>query len=219
MRKKKSRLVLTILILVTLVLLGGCSMISGDNAETEQTKPVSGNLNCVQISRFSGGFVEDGTDETVTDVAAILVENNTGKYIELATVTYQVGERTAEFRITGLPSGERCWVLEKSRMHIAPSDELIFEDCQVSYNKNPITQPPDLAVEREGKTLTLTNTTDKILKNVCVYYKNRMEDGTFMGGITYAIHYEDMAPGATIQHSTVHFSEESEIVRFSYQTA
>lgn len=188
----------------------------------ETTIPVvqlGGDLLCVEISRFSGKFVEDGSDERVTDVAAILVANNTGKFVDLATVTYRVGGRTATFQITGLPSGERAWVLEKDRMTITETDELVYEDCQITYNSRAITETKDLAVTRQANGLTVENKTGQTMQNVCVYYKNRLEDGAFMGGITYVIDFGDLGAGETAQRVASHFVDRSEIVRYSYQFA
>lgn len=184
---------------------------------TEDTKPLESTLRCVEISRFSGGFVEDGSDRQVSDVAAILVANNTGKFVDLATITYRVGDKTATFKVTGLPTGEQVWVMEQDAMQLKPSDELVFDDCVISYHPDPVTTTRDLAVSRSGHSLTLTNQTDETLVNVCVYYKNRMDDGTFLGGITYQMIFETLEPGQSLTLSRDHFQDNSVIVRFSYQ--
>lgn len=204
--------------LAALFFLSGCST-SADQPE-DSTIPVvqlGGDLVCVEISRFSGGFVEDGSGSAVTDVAAILVANNTREFLELATVTYKVGNSIATFKITGLPAGEQAWVLEQNKMSIGEGDELVFDDCKSAYHPNPICTTEDLEVVRQGNSLTVRNTTGKTLKNICIYYKNRMNDGTFLGGITYLINCGELAAGASVQKSAAHFGENSQIVRYSYQ--
>lgn len=211
-------------LLAVLLLLSGCA-----NKETEQpptdptssptVQPPSGNLICVEISRFNGVFVEDGNDEQVQEVAAILVENNTGKFLDLAMVTYEVGDRTATFKITGLPSGRRAWVLESNGMTLTPGEELVFKDCKETYNHNALETTDDLSVERQGKSLTVKNTSDKTLSNVVVYFKNTIsaQDDTFFGGITYMMIFGELKPGESATQAKDHFGETSEIVRFSYQ--
>lgn len=208
------------IVLALMLLLSGCSNRGAGDPTTDTTAPgtrPAGNLICVEISRFSGGFVEDGSDTQVQDVAAILVANNTGKFLELATVTYQVGDRTAVFRVTGLPSGKRAWVLESNRLTLSDGDELVLEDCQETYNPNAILFSDALEVSRQGHSLTLTNISDKRLSNVVVYYKNTLKDGSYMGGITYFISFGDLAPGDSVTKAKDHFGDNSEIVRFSYQ--
>ena len=208
--------------LAAVLMLSGCAgqgtqKNSNPTGESTEAVPPIKDLVCLEISRFSGGFVEDGTYEQVRDVAAILVANDTDKYLDLATVTYKVGERTATFLVTGLTSGKKVWVLESDRLTLADGDELVLEDCKETYNPNAVLTTQDLAVQRQGNSLTLTNTTDRKLSNVAVYYKNTLEDGTFMGGITYLIAFGDMEPGAAVTKLADHFGENSEIVRYSYQ--
>lgn len=216
-RRKWLALMLAIILLLSACVPKGIETPSADPTAATQQPGVTGNLICVEISRFNGYFVEDGKDEKVQNVAAILVANNTGKFLEMATITYKVGDRTATFLVTGLPSGKRAWVLEKNRMTLSDADELVLEDCQETYTPNAILTTKDLSVSRQGKSLTLTNTTDRKLSNVAVYYKNTLEDGTFMGGITYLVPFGDLEPGASVTKIKDHFSDASEIVRFSYQ--
>lgn len=183
---------------------------------TEAVTPIQ-DLVCLEISRFSGGFVEDGTYEQVKDVAAILVANDTDKYLDLATVTYKVGERTATFRITGLPARGMVWVLEKDRLTLSPEDQLVLEDCQMTYNSNAMTSTRDLTVTREGNSFVVKNVSDKKLKNVCIYYKNTLESGIYMGGITFLMNFGDMEPGAEIRRASAHLGDNSRIVRYGYQ--
>lgn len=176
-----------------------------------------GSLNCMEISRFTGGFVEDGSGARVQDVAAILVANNTGKFLDLATITYKVGSRTATFKVTGLAHGKKAWVLESNRLTLQEGDELVLEDCVETFNPSPVLSTNDLAVSRRDNALTLTNTSGRKLSNVTVYYKNTLEDGTYMGGITYLISFGDMEPGTSVTQIRDHFGDSSEIVRYSYQ--
>ena len=203
---------------LALLLLSGCS-VHGE-APQQTTAPSSstnGGLVCEEISRFSGAFVEDGKDQQVKDVAAILVVNQTEQFLDLATVTYQVGDRTATFQITGLPAGRKAWVMESNRLTLKDGDELVLKDCVESYRPDPIVTSDALSVSRQGQYLTLTNTSDSKLVNVAVYYKNTLEDGTFLGGITYVMAFGDMEPGATKTIGKDHFDQTSEILRFSYQ--
>lgn len=211
------------LCLAAMLTLSGCNATRGQK-ETEPTQAPSEDsisqvrdLMCLEISRFTGGFVEDGTYERVTDVAAILVANDTDQFLELATVTYRVGNRKATFRITGLPAGGMVWVLEQNRLTLAPEDQLVLEDCQASYNPKAITSTSDLQVIRDGNSYTVKNVSGKTLKNVCIYYKNTMDNGYFMGGITFMMTFGDMAPGEQIKRASAHLGDNSRIVRYGYQ--
>ena len=102
-------------------------------------------------------------------------------------------------------------------MTLVPEDKLVFDKCQATYNANPMLATNDLAVSREGNALTVRNVSGRSLKNVCVYYKNHLEDGTFLGGITYMMSFGDIEPGASVTKGSGHLGSNSEIVRYSYQ--
>ena len=55
------------------------------------------------ISKYAGLFVEDGTDETVSDVCAVTVRNNAEKTVQYAHLTVTIGETAYEFDVTTLP--------------------------------------------------------------------------------------------------------------------
>lgn len=186
-------------------------------SNSTQPKPVSGNLICEEISRYTGSFVEDGSGRPVQDVAAIRVANNTGKYLEVAKIIYKVGDRKAEFVVTGLPAGGKVWIMESNALTLQDGDELVLDEITDTYNTKAITATGDIAVTRQGKALTLTNKTSRTLKNVVVYYKHTQKDGTFFGGITYVIPFDNLEPGASMTKSADHFGENATIVRFAYE--
>lgn len=185
--------------------------------QPEGTTPVK-ELVCLQFSSYSGEFVEDGTDETVQNVAAILVENTGTEFLDRAEVVYGVGSKRAEFVVTGLPPGERAWVLESDRMILEEGDEFRPAGSTTSFRSNAITDPEDMQVTAQGDTLTLVNNSTQTRQNVCVYYKVRHTDGSFLGGITYMLKFGDLEPGQSVTRRSDHFSEKAEIVRYSYQT-
>ena len=175
-------------------------------------------LVCLQFSRYSGAFVEDGSDEAVSNVAAMLVANTGSEFLDLATVTYDAGGQTATFVVTGLPPGEKAWVLESNRMILADGIEFRLRDCATTFRPDAVTQTDLLSVTPQGDTLTVENTSDRTLENVCVYYKVYHTDGNYLGGITYMLSFGTLKPGESARKQSVHYGEDARIVRFSYQT-
>lgn len=175
-------------------------------------------LVCLQFSQYSGSYVEDGSYEKVTNVAAILVANVGTEFLDLATVTYAVGDETATFVVTGLPPGKKAWVLEANRMVLAEDVEFRLLSCDTSFRPDAVMQTELLDVSAEGNTLQVTNTSDTPLENVCVYYKVTHTDGHYLGGITYMLNFGTLQPGETVQKQSAHFSDAARIVRFSYQS-
>lgn len=206
-----------------------CTALAGcDGGDTDSTqgyygepvteyKPTSAELYCLEITSYSGPFVEDGKNEQVENVAAILVENRSKQFLDYATVTYYVGGEIATFNVTGLPVGGKAWVLEKDRLQLDGTHSFEFLDCESVFKKDAVTSTADIGVEVEGNTLTLKSKTSKTLNNVCVYYKNVNSDGNYMGGITYMLNFGTLNVGQSVQKQSAHFGENSQIVRFSFQ--
>ncbi len=171
----------------------------------------------LEFSRYSGAYVEDGSDEKVSGVAAMLVANPTDRFLDLATVTYQVGEKTAVFEVKGLPPGGKAWVLESQRMTLDDGDTFQLEDCVTTFRADAIRQTDLLSVQRDGNSLTVKNVSGETLENVCLYYKVKHTDGNYLGGILYTLNFGTLEAGASQTRQAGHFSDRAEIVRYSYQ--
>lgn len=170
-----------------------------------------------RFSLFSGQYVEDGRDELVENVAAILVTNVTDSFLDLATLTFELDGKTATFVVTGLPAGRSAWVMEQSRMTATHSSTLTYLDCVSSLRDNVITSSQDVTITSEGNTLTARNNTGETLTNVFVYYKVKHTDGNFFGGITYLVSFGDLGPGESAQSMAGHFNESNtEIIRIGW---
>ena len=210
------------MLLVSLVLVALFLDRPPDNLDTGQTdstgRATSADLYCLQFSRYSGEFVEDGTNEKVSNVAAALIENRSGEYLDLATVTYEVDGKTAKFVVTGLPPGTRAWVLEANRLTVGTNPQFKFLDCTSTFRRDAVLSSESLGLSSVGNTLTMRNNSEYTLDNVCVYYKRINEDGAYLGGITYMLAFDTLKPGESAEKASAHFSEESRIVRYSYQT-
>ncbi len=213
-----------IVLLTACMCFAGCNEGGDDSTQpyygqpvTEYT-PTSADLYCLEITRYSGAYVEDGKNEQVENVAAILVENRSEQFLDLAKVTYCVGDRVATFNVTGLPAGEKAWVLEAEKMQIEGTPTFEFLDCESTFRKDAVLTTKLLDVQTKDNVLTVENKADKTLKNVCVYYKNVNSDGNFLGGITYMLGFDTLQEGQTAQRESAHFGVNSRIVRFSYQT-
>ena len=226
-RKKQAVKKLLLLIAAGCVIMSsfsGCTSKGEDEPSKTEPNPVvlapaatSADLYCLEFNSFSGVYVEDGKNERVDNVAAILLENRSDVFLDKATVTYTFGDKTATFVATGIPAGKKCWVMEAEKMEIDAGRSFEFEKCVSAFKEDAVEQTDLLSVTPEDNALTVKNISEKTLENVCVYYKNTFDDGNFFGGITYMMSFGTLEPGAALTKESAHYSESSEIVRFSYQ--
>lgn len=201
---------------------------TGPPANHPDKKPVSdnrpaeeiheGKLICREYALFSGQFVEDGRDELVENVAAILVKNDSDQFLDLATLTYDIDGQMATFIVTGLPAGKSAWVMEATRMQATHDSVFTYVDCISSFKSEVLLVTTKVTITAEGNMLTATNNTDQTLEDVCVYYRNVHSDGNYFGGITYLVSFGTLEPGQSAQSMAGHYKEGvTEIIRYGWK--
>lgn len=233
MQKRKSRFSekLTVFALALIVMAGtafslsGCSCSESASEFAEITASASSDeaiassdaLYCHEVTAYSGAFLENGKNEDVKDVAAVLVENRSDIFLDRATIKYKYGDKTATFVVSGLPAGKKCLVLETRKMTVDGKNKFIYEDSISTFKDDVILKTEKLAVENNGNVVTVRNTSTNSMRNICVYYKNKQSDGNYLGGITYTVAVSSLNPGESLTKETKHFSADSEIVKYSFQ--
>lgn len=210
------------ILLAGIMMLSGCTNPSPQEAATEVTNPAQlseHDLVCLEYSSFTGAFPEDGTGRGVQNVAAMLIRNDSGKFLDYALVVCDIGQGSGTFKVTGLPAGESVWVLEQTGKTLAPQDRFEVSKCEEYVFRSDAVETTDkLSVKVNNGHITVTNTSQETLENVCLYYKIRHSDGNFFGGITYMLGFDTMKPGSSVQKQSGHFGTGAEIVRYSFQT-
>jgi hypothetical protein len=191
---------------------------SETGAVTESTAPLTaeaadGKLDLSNYGRYSGQYVEDGSDDAVENVAVILVTNNSQEYLEYALITYDIDGTAASFAVSGLPAGRAAWVLESNRLTVSDDAVFTYQEDVSSFQ-----EPEETGVTAAAGNgyITVQNSTNKALSEISVFYKRVYEDGNFLGGIAYRASIGALEPGqcvdATAGHST---SDGCEIVKIS----
>lgn len=180
----------------------------------------SGDITCDQFGMFSGQFVEDGRDELVQNVAAVLVTNRTDRFLDFATLSFEIDGQTALFILSGLPAGRSAWVMEATRMTVTNSSVFTYQNCVNSFRDDVTVSTDKVTISSDGNMLTAVNNTSKTLESVFVYYRTLHTDGNFLGGITYRADFGALEPGASAETMAGHFNKETtEIVRIGWQEA
>ncbi len=198
------------------------SLSGGEPSEQKKPGATSADVYIHSITAATGLYLEGGAYEELENVLAILVENKSDEFMDVATITYDLGDTEAEFVINGLPPGELTWVKERNRLTY--TSDMNFDDgpsdYSVSFDPDAIMETDDVTVTYENEVLVAKNNTDKTLKNVCIYYRNIGSDGCFQSGTAYYIAFGDLEAGETSEEKqSAFFADNSKIVKYSYQTA
>ena len=162
---------------------------------------------------YDGAFLEDGSDDEVKNVLALLFKNNSGKDIQYAEYAFSVDGKPISFKVSDLPRGQQCVVLEASRHQRSTSEVLEL----ISRVVAPVDMLPGsdkvIPVINDDNTITLMNTTQEDLPVVRVFYKYFYEDeNAFVGGITYTATATKVPAGGSVTIAPSHFEANASVI-------
>lgn len=196
---------------------GSSSGGSSSGTESKYPKIAGGKITCDSFGRYTGQYVEDGRDELVESVAAVLVTNKSSEYLEYATLTFDVDGSAANFIVTGLPAGASAWVMDANKLEIGSGASFTYQNCSSQFRTDVDASSDEVELKADGNMLTATNKTDQTMNHVVVYYRVMHTDGNYLGGITYTVNFDTLGPGESKEVLAGHYSAaDSEIVRVSW---
>lgn len=173
------------------------------------------------MGTFSGAFVEDGSDEQIQNVLALVVRNTGEELLEYGLITAECDGEAVTFEFSGLPAACSVLVMEKNRTVYDGSAEIAELSCE------QMAMPVDIVLDFENDfslypsdgVINLENISGSDFESdISVYYKN-FEYGLFLGGITYRARFSGgMEDGQMKQSVQPHYSlEKSAILYMSYE--
>lgn len=159
------------------------------------------------LGGYDGLFVEDGSDDSVTNVLALQFTNNGSAAIQYAEYAFAAGGETLVFKLSDLPAGESAVVLEANRHAYDSAAVLALTDRVVATVESlPFASDQVLIVDNGDDSLTLMNLTDETLPVVRVFYKFYHEDeNVFVGGITYTAKGRSIPAGGSVTIRPSHY--------------
>lgn len=171
-----------------------------------------------KIGNYTGIYMEDGTDEVVSGILMVELENTSTMDLQLGYVKLRYGEEEAVFQITNLPAGKKLVALERSRMAYRPEqpDSAVAENT--AFQDRFSMHEDEIEIVALDGVINVVNISDRdIENNIYVYYKN-VAGGVYYGGITYRVTIEGgLKAGEIRQLMASHFDAEgSEILMVSY---
>ena len=162
---------------------------------------------------YDGAFLEDGTDDEVKNVLALLFVNTSDKDVQYAEYAFAVDGKPISFKVSDLPAGQQCVVLEASRHQRNTSEVLELISRVVAQVDMLPGSDKVLPVINDDNTITLMNTTQEELPVVRVFYKYFYEDeNSFVGGITYTATATKVPAGGSVTIAPSHFEANASVI-------
>ena len=177
------------------------TLIQTGNEQEDTSFPLALQYTTLVVEAFSsydGPWLEDGSEENVIGVAALLVRNTGTVGIEYARITLQQNGREMTFDATYIPPKGSILLLEEEKQP--------YTDAPVTQCRYRTVIPGDfdlskreIRIEEEGMgSLKVTNLTDQPMGCVRVFYKHHEgQADLYVGGITYSVVIPDLQPGET----------------------
>ncbi len=158
------------------------------------------------IGAYTGAYVEDGSDEVVSDVLMIIVENTSEEAVQYGRILLDFGDTTGEFTVTTLPAGRKAVLLDQNRM-ICPDKYPDSAQVQDLALVSGLELYPDLFEITGSKgSLNVKNVSEEAVSgDVYVYYKNSSQDLLY-GGITYRVKVDGLEAGQSKQVIAAHYN-------------
>ena len=175
-------------------------------SDNTQTAFLGNYLYITDIGKYTGVYMEDGTDEFVSNVMMIILKNESETALQLARINLQFSDFTANFEVTNLPAGESVVLLEKNRHEYveesyirATAENVLFFSESMSLREDQV------KLSGVNGAITVENLTDQVMGEIYIYYKNSATD-LYYGGITYRAKVEaGLKPGKSTTVMTNHY--------------
>lgn len=177
------------------------------DVEPVQFPYLNENLSIEHIDPYAGIYMEDGTDDIVSNMLMITVKNTGTRDLQLARIELQYTNFTASFQVTNLPAGETVVLLESNRQGYVeemPKNATVMDQV---FFPEPMSLREDLiSVSGGNGYVEVTNISGAdITGEIVIYYKNSASDLLY-GGITYRVRISDGIPaGQTVRVMSKHY--------------
>lgn len=211
--------------IIALVLLG----IRGETSEPEPTQnnlnvqvqpaqketyDLGDDLELLSVGKFAGIYLEDGTNEVVSNIMMIQVANNSQKDLQLARIRLNYTSFTAEFEATNIPAGQSVVLLEKNRRaYVDEKFESTLVQNVIFFQNNMTTADDQFEISGLEGALNVKNISDAdISDDIYVYYKYTSGKQLY-GGITFrAMVQGGLKAGEIRQVMTSHYDPDTCVI-------
>ncbi len=162
-------------------------------------------LTILQVSPYSGYYLEDGSGDRVSNVMTIVLKNNGGD-LSFAGIGVSQGDRNLAFTASSIPAGSTVIIQEQNRA--AYMDGSFYSATATTSPSDGLTISSDvLAIEDNGdNTFTVTNVSGTSIGSAVISYKSYLKnEDVYVGGITYTINLTGLEPDTPIVVESSHY--------------
>lgn len=183
----------------------------------EISKDLGQGLFLADVGKYTGIFMEDGTDEVVSGVLMMVVKNTGEETIQYAELTVETSAGTAEFSLSTLPAGASVVLLEQNRMQWSAEEDYssVTVDNVAVFAEELSLCEDQISLQVMDGAINVTNISGAdITGDIVIYYKNSVQD-IYYGGITYRVRIQGGLKAEEVrQIMGSHFSDTGSTILF-----
>ncbi|MDO5409348.1 MAG: hypothetical protein Q4F21_02720 [Lachnospiraceae bacterium] len=167
------------------------------------------NLLIQSLFRYSGYYIEDGSEEKVEDIAAIKVKNTSSQVIEYGKINLTVKGKKLSFEMSLIPPKSTVIIMESGKKGYSNAKKCLYEGSTIAYldKLDKLQDKVKISTNKTGG-VTVTNISEKTLPQLRVFYKNQLDSGEYIGGIAYTVKIENLKAGESQTVTPSHFDSE-----------
>ena len=165
-------------------------------------------LEIVDSGKYTGIYMEDGSDEVVSNIMMIAVHNTSDQDVQYAQIRAVCGEKEYDFVLTNLAAGAKVVLLDQQRREAsgAALTSAVTENVALFSESMDLMEDTIEIGGLDGMLNVKNISAANITGNIFVYYKYASED-MFYGGITFRVRIEGgLAAGELRQIPAGHYS-------------
>lgn len=151
-----------------------------------------------KLIAYDGAYLEDGSEEAVEEIAALVLENTGTTGIEYAQIILMQNGQELSFDATYIPPKSTVLLLEENKRPYSGATVTACR-CRTVIPGVFDRAQRSISIKETGMcTLEVTNLTGEKMNCVRVFYKHHEgENDLYVGGITYSAVIPDLEPGQT----------------------
>ncbi len=165
-----------------------------------------------RLVSYDGHYVEDGSEDYVTGIAALYLHNSGSAMVAACRVILRMESGLYRFEATCIPPGATVLVQEKNRKPYYNMDIYAVGGSASKGNK-PDLYETAICTEDFMRGLRLHNISETDYDGLCISHKNYDPDkNVYIGGITYVTYADSLNRAEQLDIWPVHFGKDCKIV-------
>lgn len=172
-------------------------------------------LKLIAVGGFTGAYPEDGSDEPVTDVLGIILENVGDRWIEYTRITLELGGKEAVFEVTALPDHSAVLALEKERTLWDGSSVTGAGCTEPAYVEANLDFGADFQIYSSEGVITVQNVSGRDVSGEITLCYKEYRWGLFFGGLSCRVRLEGgLADGEMAQSVSDRFHADTSVILY-----